>query len=96
MKSVNVVVDNQGSKSTPTSLDDSNVGFLIFNWYNKNKLPYSNETSQNDSVSMDDASLCSNTNPVSEGDPPSGESSHKQGDLETKLTTDILVREHFK
>ena len=45
---------------------------------------------------MDDASLYSNTNPVSESDPPSGESSHKQGDLETKLTTDILVREHFK
>ena len=64
------------SKSTPTRSDDSDVEFLILNCYNKNKLPYSNETSQNDSVPTDDASPCSSTSPVAEGDPPSGDSSH--------------------
>ena len=34
IESVNVVVDNQGPKSTPTSLDDSDVEFLILNWHN--------------------------------------------------------------
>ena len=33
---------------------------------------------------------------VVQGDPPSGDSSHQQGDLETDLTTDILVREPSK
>ena len=32
-----VVVDDQGSKSTPTRSDDSDIEFLILNWYNKNK-----------------------------------------------------------
>ena len=48
MESVNVVVDDQGSKSTPLRSDNSNVEFLILNWYNRNKLPYNNETNQND------------------------------------------------
>ena len=31
MESINVVVDDQGSKSNPTRLDDSDVEFLILN-----------------------------------------------------------------
>ena len=96
MESVNVVVNYQGSKSTPTMSHDSDVEFLILNWYNKNKLPYNNETGQNVSVTANDASPSSNTNLVTKGDPPSSDSSHQQGDLKTDLTIDILVREPSK
>ena len=96
MESVNVVVNYLGSKSNPTMSHDSDVEFLILNWYNKNKLPYSNETSQKDNVSANDESPSSNTNLVAKGDPPSSDSSHQQGDLDTDLTIDILVREPSK
>ena len=86
MESVNVVVDDQGSKSTPTRSNDSDVEFLILNWYNKN----------NNSVSENDVSPSSNTSPIEEGDPPSRDQSLQQRDLETNLTTDILVRESSK
>ena len=59
-----MVVDDQGSKYTPTSLDDSDVEFLILNWYNRNS----------NSVLEDDTSP-SNTNPVIKDDPPFGDSS---------------------
>ena len=59
-------------KFTPTRLDNSDVKFLILNWYNRNN----NETGQNDNVSTDDALLSSSTSPVAEGDPPSSDSSH--------------------
>ena len=86
MESINVVVDDQGSRSTPIRSNDSDVEFLILNWYNKNS----------NSVSKDDASPSSSTCLVSKGDPPSGDSSLQQRDLETDLTTNILVRERSK
>ena len=72
-----MVVDDQGSKSTPVRSDNSDVELLILNYYNKNKLSYSNETSQNDNVLIDDASPSSNTRFVTEGNPPSVDSSHQ-------------------
>ena len=62
--SVNVVVDDQGSKSTLTRSDNSNVEFYILNKYNKNS----------NSVSRDAASPSSSTNLVAEDDPPSSDS----------------------
>ena len=55
MESVNVVVDNQESNSFEKMKDNAETG-----------LSYSNETSQNDSVSVDDSSssmtYCDNIN----------------------------------
>ena len=91
-----MVVDDHGSKFTPTRSNDSDVEFLILDWHNINKLPYINETSQNDSVSIDDASPSSNTSPILEGDPASSDFCHHQGNLNTDITTDILVCEPSK
>ena len=84
--SVNVVVDDQGSKSTLTRSDNSNVELCILNKYNKNS----------NSVSRDDVSPSSSTNLVEEDDPLSSDSFLQQRDLETNQTIDILVREPSK
>ena len=60
-----MVVDDQGSQSTPTKSDDSDVKFFILNLYNRNS----------NNVSKDDASLNRSTSPVAKGDPPSSKSS---------------------
>ena len=86
MKSVNVLVDDQGSKYTITRLDDSNGELCILNRYNKNS----------NNVSRDAASPSSSTSPIVENDPPSSDSSLQQRDLETNQTIDILVYESSK
>ena len=60
-----MMVDDQGSKSTLTRLDDSDVKFCILNSYNKNS----------NSVSGDVASPSNITSLVVEDDPPSNDSS---------------------
>ena len=65
MESVNVVVDDQESKSTITRSDDSDFEFHLLNRYNKNS----------NSVSRDAASPSSSTSLVAEDDPPSSDSS---------------------
>ena len=86
MESFNVVIDEQGSKSTLTRSNNSDVEFYILNRYKKN----SNNTSG------DAPSPSSNTSPVVEDDLTSSDSSLQQRDLEIDLTTDILVREPSK
>ena len=82
---VNVVVDDHESTSFEIKKDDA-----------KTKLPYSNETSQNESVFADDASPSSSTCLVAEGDPLSDDLTHKQGNHEVELITDGFVRESSK
>ena len=81
-----MVVDEQGSKSTLTRLNNLDVEFCILNRYKKNS----------NNASRDAPSPSSNTSPVVEDDLTSSDSSLQQRDLEIDLTTDILVREPSK